>query len=176
MFEKRFTQIAIRYAKTVLIPDLLACAPILIYELSNGFTTDEARVRQMIDNRLYFLLFALKIFKIGMLTRITVFTSIIAQRIDQYIPHVKRTIFLNIAEGSRILMIFLILTHWFACIWIGFRSDQGTPFIASFIPLDTSDLTPKEIIRACFDVYVNSFHYVVTTMSTIGYGDIKPQT
>ena len=73
-------------------------------------------------------------------------------------------------------MIFLILTHWFACIWIGFRSDQGSPLIASFIPLDTIKLTPSEIMWACFDVYANAFHYIVTTMSTIGYGDIKPQT
>ena len=73
-------------------------------------------------------------------------------------------------------MIFLITNHWFACIWIGFRSDQGSSYIASFIPIDTTDLTPREVTNQCFVVYVNAWHFVVTTMSQIGYGDIKPQT
>ena len=159
----------------MLIIDLLACVPILIYELLHGFTVDEQRVRKMISSQLYFFCFALKICKIGMLSRLTVFASIIAQRLDQLIPHVNRTLFSNIAEGSPLLVIFCITTHWFACIWIGFRSDQGSSSIASFIPLDTTKLSPKEITSECFNVYANSFHFIVTTMTTIGYGDIKPQ-
>ena len=57
----------------MLIIDLLACVPILVYELLHGFTVDEQRVRKMISSQLYFFCFALKICKIGMLSRLTVF-------------------------------------------------------------------------------------------------------
>ena len=77
MYEIRCTEIAKKYAKTVLMTDLLGCVPILVYELLNGFTVDETRVREMIDGRLYFFLFSLKIFKLGMLPRLFVFASIV---------------------------------------------------------------------------------------------------
>ena len=80
----------------------------------------------------------------------------------------------NLWEGLRLSMIFLAITHWFSCFWIGFRSEQGSEYIASYIPLNTIKLNPTEILWECFDVYVNAFHFIVTTMSTIGYGDIKP--
>ena len=147
----------------------------MIYELLNGFTNKEERVREMIDGNLYFFLFLLKIFKLGMISRIQLFWNIVVQRIDQYVPHVKRINFLNIVDGLKLTLIFLLTMHWFACIWIGFRSDQNSSFIASYIPLDTFDMRPRDVLIQCFYVYVNASHFIITTMSTIGYGDIKPQ-
>ena len=126
--------------------DLLGCVPILVYELLNGFTVDETRVREMIDGRLYFFLFSLKIFKLGMLPRLFVFASIVYQKIDSYIPHVKRIRFENTMATVALTMIFILTCHWFACIWIGFRSDQGSSEVYSYIPIDTTDLTAQEII------------------------------
>ena len=70
LYEKQFTFIASRYLRSWFIYDVMACLPILVFELKHKFSTDEEDVRQLIDSNTYFILFALKIFKLGMLLRI----------------------------------------------------------------------------------------------------------
>lgn len=50
----------------------------------------------------------------------------------------------------------LILIHWFTCIWIVFHPEEPGMDRASY--------------------YIKCFYWTVTTLTTVGYGDITPQT
>lgn len=53
------------------IIDFLACAPILVYEATSGFTTDYNTKLDQIDTTTYKLFVIFKLFKLAMLTRIS---------------------------------------------------------------------------------------------------------
>jgi hypothetical protein len=66
-----------------------------------------------------------------------------------------------------LIIVFLILIHWIACVWF------LAPYLADFPQnswvtaegIATEDLTTQ---------YIRSLYWVVTTVATVGYGDILP--
>jgi hypothetical protein len=66
-----------------------------------------------------------------------------------------------------LIIVFLILIHWIACVWF------LAPYLADFPEnswvtaegIATEDLTTQ---------YIRSLYWVVTTVATVGYGDILP--
>ena len=73
-------------------------------------------------------------------------------------------------NATKMLIIISILAHWSACLFlvVGLfeESDVGMSWLNSNpnIP-ETRDMSEK---------YVNALYFSVTTMCTIGYGDIRP--
>jgi hypothetical protein len=65
-----------------------------------------------------------------------------------------------------LLVTFIILQHVAACIWIFIGvSDEGIDnwiFVKGFQDLDN------------FSLYVKGLYFAVTTIVTVGYGDITP--
>ena len=114
--------IVVRYLRGWFIFDIMACLPILVFEMKHGFTTNEEEVRELIDSNIYFILFLLKIFKLGMLMRIDSVIQNITTRIEDVLPHVNKTLFVNVVRTIRVTLLFLLWSHWYACGWIAFRS------------------------------------------------------
>lgn len=66
-----------------------------------------------------------------------------------------------------LLILFLILIHWIACIWF------LAPYIGDFP--ENSWVTAEGIATAAPSTqYIRSLYWVITTVATVGYGDILP--
>ena len=64
-------------------------------------------------------------------------------------------------------MIFFILCHFITCIWVLTCQMQEDPFKNTWMDDDyIKSLYP-------FELYITSFYYTVSTVTTVGYGDIS---
>jgi hypothetical protein len=71
----------------------------------------------------------------------------------------------------RVLFLLFAITHWSACAWylVGYQSNEDgeTSWVHTFIrDVDETDLSTK---------YAYSVYFALTTMTTVGYGDITAQ-
>lgn len=95
------------------------------------------------------------------------------------IAKVRNKLVKNLSEVLRIgvgferllflMVIFLVMIHVIACFWI---------FIAKFDDLTKDNwIYAKGIIDySDYDLYITSFYFSVTTVVTVGYGDITAQS
>jgi hypothetical protein len=66
-----------------------------------------------------------------------------------------------------LIIVFLILIHWIACVWF------LAPYLADFP--QNSWVTAEGIATEGLSTqYIRSLYWVVTTVATVGYGDILP--
>jgi hypothetical protein len=68
--------------------------------------------------------------------------------------------------GTLMIQIFF-MAHWYACIWHGLTldSEQVRTWV-DYLPItETDSLTGR---------YISSLYYIIVTMLTVGYGDIRP--
>ena len=75
-------------------------------------------------------------------------------------------------------MIVILLTHLMACLWIVIGRIGPNGWVNSFISEqqikeDDPELGNFDYMRA---IYVNSFYFILTTITTVGYGDIGGST
>ena len=66
-----------------------------------------------------------------------------------------------------LLLLSLIVVHVLACLWI-FVDKYDYPCVDSWI------VRYGQIDDANFDIYVSSCYWAITTLATVGYGDIVP--
>jgi CRP-like cAMP-binding protein len=73
-------------------------------------------------------------------------------------------------QFSKLLFIVLFIAHWGGCFWFFLGTsefqDKGTSWLSKINLIDSST----------FDQYISSIYYYITTMTTVGYGDITPVT
>ncbi|MBL1211571.1 ion transporter, partial [Geminocystis sp. GBBB08] len=136
------------YLKTFFIVDILANIPFDGLFLSLGEIT--------IDKIPLFLI--LRIFRLLRIVRLV----LIFHRWESY-SHINP----GYIRISKLFIIVIILTHWIACIWFFLA------FIDNFPP-DSWVVILKIENASVSRQYIHSLYWAVTTMTTIGYGDITP--
>lgn len=69
------------------------------------------------------------------------------------------------------LSVFLLVGHWMGCIWffVGVQSYESSIPISNWLSFDGLYLPEATSFRK----YVRSFYYVITAMTTVGFGGIK---
>ncbi|MBL7999612.1 MAG: cyclic nucleotide-binding domain-containing protein [Candidatus Kapabacteria bacterium] len=89
----------------------------------------------------------LQLFQLAKIITVSHFVIVLARKFARYATSIR------LAHFAYILMIIL---HWIACAWLAIR------------PLTDN--------KTALSHYIWSFYYATTTLATVGYGDITPQT
>jgi len=150
--------IAARYACTWLFPDVLSGIPWEWIPLENGpLATTTKCLRFFKGVRLLRIARLLRLMKMGLFT-------------DALEIIIESNRFFVFAFGVlRVLFLLFGITHWTACAWyiVGTNPspDEKTTWISKFIS-GIDDLGTK---------YFYSVYFALTTMTTVGYGDIVAQ-
>ena len=114
-------------------------------------------------------LLATKLFRIvKMKIYISRINSMVYELLSGYL-HSRKEMLVNIQKTVRFLILLILTIHLFACIWIwlGKDSDEG------WVTAKQSLLSDP---NSNFDLYVAAIYWVMTTFTTVGYGDFTGQT
>jgi len=79
----------------------------------------------------------------------------------------KQTVY-KIDYFMYIVVIMIIMMHWVACSWLWIGENVDGSWISS---PDTAIIDGSDASRET--KYISAFYWVVTTLATVGYGDIK---
>ena len=148
--------IAIHYIKTWFFLDLISIAPIsLIFQRDYASLAKLARIP-----RLYKLIKMVKIVNISKAINNKQSISKVGKVIRQKS---------NIERLVLFLLLFLLCSHVLACIWsfIGSLENKKSDSWLGKISMTGS---------SNFEKYITSLYYIITTICTVGYGDITPIT
>lgn len=158
--------VAKRYMKSWFIPDIIAGIP---WEWVQG---DDDSLRQMTKSVRFIR--AARMFRLARLIRIMKLRSLL-ERFETSLE--SNHIFTFISGIARIVLLVFAILHWGACMWYAVGKANlheehldGSP--ASWVASHQADY--PYIGEEKWDHYVYSLYFSLTTMTTVGYGDITP--
>jgi hypothetical protein len=72
----------------------------------------------------------------------------------------------------------ILLTHLMACIWIIIGANEEGGWVQQFIEAQRESTGNSSLTKYEFkiEIYVNAFYFILTTITTVGYGDINGTT
>jgi hypothetical protein len=153
------SRIAKTYFQTWMAPDLVSAVPWDWITVGNG----SGRMSQMTKGVRF--LKVMKTLRLARLVRLMRMERI-KDKVDIVIEAFPAIVF--ILGIVKIVFLLLCIVHWSACIWyvIGCSDDMENTWLKAH-HLEDSDSWAV--------LYVYSFYFTLTTMTTVGYGDITPQ-
>ncbi|XP_071493359.1 potassium voltage-gated channel unc-103-like [Diadema antillarum] len=98
----------------------------------------------------------------------------VARRLDQYSQFAPAVVCL-------LMCAFTLVSHWMACIWYAIGEQQRPEIQYGWLDLLAQDLfTPYTNAStggpSLKDKYVSSLYFTLTTLTTVGFGNIAPST
>ncbi|XP_050170322.1 potassium voltage-gated channel subfamily H member 1 isoform X1 [Myiozetetes cayanensis] len=160
--------IRMNYLKTWFVIDLLSCLP---YDVINAF--------ENVDEGISSLFSSLKVVRLLRLGRV-------ARKLDHYIEYGAAVLVL-------LVCVFGLAAHWLACIWYSIGDyeviDEDTNTIRTeswLYQLGASIGTPYRFNTSGFgkweggpskdSVYISSLYFTMTSLTSVGFGNIAPTT
>ncbi|NXN43901.1 KCNH1 protein, partial [Rhinoptilus africanus] len=176
--------IRMNYLKTWFVIDLLSCLP---YDVINAFeNVDEVSILVPLPPINYYLMVggsslfsSLKVVRLLRLGRV-------ARKLDHYIEYGAAVLVL-------LVCVFGLAAHWLACIWYSIGDyeviDEDTNTIRTeswLYQLGMSIGTPYHFNTSGFgkweggpskdSVYISSLYFTMTSLTSVGFGNIAPTT
>uniref|UniRef100_A0A8C5DJ13 Potassium voltage-gated channel subfamily H member 5-like n=1 Tax=Gouania willdenowi TaxID=441366 RepID=A0A8C5DJ13_GOUWI len=160
--------IRMNYLKTWFVIDLLSCLP---YDIINAF--------EHVDDGLSSLFSSLKVIRLLRLGRV-------ARKLDHYLEYGAAVLVL-------LVCVFGLVAHWLACIWYSIGDHEVIDEITNTIKTDSwlyqlalSIGTPYRYNVSGTGqweggpnkdtLYISSLYFTMTSLTTIGFGNIAPTT
>lgn len=75
-------------------------------------------------------------------------------------------------------MSVILLAHVFSCMWIAIGKWDSEGWVERFITQVRIDQNNPDLSTYDFfiSIYINAFYFTLTTITTVGYGDISGKT
>ncbi|KAJ8341319.1 hypothetical protein SKAU_G00336100 [Synaphobranchus kaupii] len=157
--------IRMNYLKTWFVIDLLSCLP---YDIINAF--------ENVDEGISSLFSSLKVVRLLRLGRV-------ARKLDHYLEYGAAVLVL-------LVCVFGLVAHWLACIWYSIGDyeviDKTTNTVKTdswLFQLATSIGSPYYYNNSQWEggpskdsLYITSLYFTMTSLTTIGFGNIAPTT
>jgi len=162
-------KVASMYAKTWLVLDVVAAIP---WEWVDSPTGGAALSRMTRSIRLIRAARMLRLMRLMRVMKLKVF-------MDQIETHIEANYLFTFLTGVvRITGLLFAICHWGACVWyaIGtsdmYYEEHHDGAAASWVKVHQHDY--PYIGEDKFQHYIFSLYFTLTTMTTVGYGDITP--
>jgi len=105
------------------------------------------------------------------------------QAVESYLYHIRIRISADVFQLFKVILCYLLVNHFFACFWMGIHRYAERDVEATWATNDglakwdeekgEHDVCTDQAVMRC---YIRAFHLVITTISSVGYGDIYPAT
>lgn len=149
---KDLEKIKMHYRKTGLLQDTVANIPWDV--LAWGFVATPTYVPLLRLNRL------LRLARLRPTLRL----------IDQYLSKWRFRISSAATKLVHAFLYLFMVNHWYACVWIWIYRYVEEYTDMSWAGHDALSVVGEDISAR----YIRAFYFVITTLSTVGYGDIRP--
>nr|XP_060610165.1 potassium voltage-gated channel subfamily H member 5 [Anolis sagrei ordinatus] len=160
--------IRMNYLKTWFVIDLLSCLP---YDIINAF--------ENVDEGISSLFSSLKVVRLLRLGRV-------ARKLDHYLEYGAAVLVL-------LVCVFGLVAHWLACIWYSIGDYEVIDEITNTLKKDSWLCQLAESIGTPYrynttgrgqweggpskdSLYITSLYFTMTSLTTIGFGNIAPTT
>ncbi|XP_059186537.1 potassium voltage-gated channel subfamily H member 1b [Centropristis striata] len=160
--------IRMNYVKTWFVIDLLSCLP---YDVINAF--------ENVDEGISSLFSSLKVVRLLRLGRV-------ARKLDHYIEYGAAVLVL-------LVCVFGLAAHWLACIWYSIGDYEVIDEDTNSVRVDSWLFLLGETVGAPYrfnasgsgrweggpskdSVYITSLYFTMTSLTSIGFGNIAPNT
>ncbi|XP_058496731.1 potassium voltage-gated channel subfamily H member 1b [Solea solea] len=160
--------IRMNYVKTWFVIDLLSCLP---YDVINAF--------ENVDEGISSLFSSLKVVRLLRLGRV-------ARKLDHYIEYGAAVLVL-------LVCVFGLAAHWLACIWFSIGDYEVIDEDANAVRMDSWLYLLGETVGTPYrfnasgsgrweggpskdSVYITSLYFTMTSLTSIGFGNIAPNT
>lgn len=107
-----------------------------------------------------------RLYKLIKLTKLLRILKIVKEK-SKLLKYVRETVKLGYGFERLLFLtlLFLMITHIVACLWVFFASFKEN-FEGTWMEGDVAEMPDNE-------KYLTSFYWTVTTITTVGYGDVS---